>query len=94
MIRRQPPGATANFWPQDANGNPVTTVNQDNNYGWEYVWHCHLLGHEENDMMRAIVFDVNAKTEILWRNTCNGQNAIWYMDGVNILGAALLPTGC
>ncbi len=23
------------------------------NYGWEYVWHCHLLGHEENDMMRS-----------------------------------------
>jgi hypothetical protein len=25
-------------------------------YGWEYVWHCHLLGHEENDMMRPIAF--------------------------------------
>jgi hypothetical protein len=22
------------------------------------VWHCHLLGHEENDMMRAIAFAV------------------------------------
>ena len=22
------------------------------NFGWEYVWHCHMLGHEENDMMR------------------------------------------
>jgi len=19
------------------------------NFGWEYVWHCHLLGHEENE---------------------------------------------
>jgi len=28
------------------------------NFGWEYVWHCHLLGHEENDMMRALVLDV------------------------------------
>jgi hypothetical protein len=26
--------------------------------GWEYVWHCHILGHEENDMMRAIAFNV------------------------------------
>lgn len=26
------------------------------NFGWEYVWHCHLLGHEENDMMRPIAF--------------------------------------
>ncbi len=24
------------------------------NFGWEYVWHCHLLGHEENDMMRPM----------------------------------------
>jgi FtsP/CotA-like multicopper oxidase with cupredoxin domain len=27
-------------------------------FGWEYVWHCHILGHEENDMMRPIVFNV------------------------------------
>lgn len=26
------------------------------NFGWEYMWHCHLLGHEENDMMRPIMF--------------------------------------
>ena len=26
------------------------------NFGWEYVWHCHILSHEENDMMRAVVF--------------------------------------
>jgi FtsP/CotA-like multicopper oxidase with cupredoxin domain len=25
-------------------------------YGWEYVWHCHILGHEENDLMRPMVF--------------------------------------
>ncbi len=24
------------------------------NFGHEYVWHCHLLGHEENDMMRPL----------------------------------------
>ena len=28
------------------------------NFGWEYVWHCHILGHEENDMMRPIIFQV------------------------------------
>jgi FtsP/CotA-like multicopper oxidase with cupredoxin domain len=36
----------------------VTTVNNPVNFGWEYVWHCHILGHEENDMMRAIIFQV------------------------------------
>jgi hypothetical protein len=32
------------------------TTNVMTNFGWEYVWHCHLLGHEENDMMRPMVF--------------------------------------
>jgi FtsP/CotA-like multicopper oxidase with cupredoxin domain len=36
----------------------VTTVNALQNFGWEYVWHCHILGHEENDMMRPIIFQV------------------------------------
>jgi FtsP/CotA-like multicopper oxidase with cupredoxin domain len=40
----------------DANGTLVPNALQ--NYGWEYVWHCHLLGHEENDMMRPFVFQV------------------------------------
>jgi FtsP/CotA-like multicopper oxidase with cupredoxin domain len=40
------------------NGNPVTMTNHLVNYGWEYVFHCHLLGHEENDMMRPMVFGV------------------------------------
>ncbi len=31
-------------------------TNSPTDFGWEYVWHCHLLGHEENDMMRPIVF--------------------------------------
>jgi FtsP/CotA-like multicopper oxidase with cupredoxin domain len=30
------------------------TVNVLTNFGHEYVWHCHILGHEENDMMRPL----------------------------------------
>ena len=37
---------------------PVTVVNHLVNYGWEYVFHCHLLGHEENDMMRPMLVGV------------------------------------
>jgi PKD repeat protein len=33
-------------------------VNHLVNYGWEYVWHCHLLGHEEFDMMRSMAVAV------------------------------------
>jgi FtsP/CotA-like multicopper oxidase with cupredoxin domain len=39
-------------------GTPVTVTNQMTNFGWEYVTHCHLLGHEENDMMRPMCFVV------------------------------------
>jgi FtsP/CotA-like multicopper oxidase with cupredoxin domain len=37
---------------------PSPTVNANQNFGWEYVWHCHILGHEENDMMRPIIYQV------------------------------------
>jgi FtsP/CotA-like multicopper oxidase with cupredoxin domain len=40
-------------------GTPLTVVNAMANYGWEYVWHCHILGHEENDFMRAVVYNAN-----------------------------------
>src|SRR5207253_7504069 len=40
------------------NANPITTTNALQNFGWEYVWHCHILGHEENDMMRPIIYQV------------------------------------
>jgi FtsP/CotA-like multicopper oxidase with cupredoxin domain len=51
----QPKNTTAQFSGFDALGQPITVKNQMTDFGWEYVWHCHLLGHEENDMMRAIV---------------------------------------
>ncbi len=53
-----PAGSTMGFTNIDPAGNPITVTNQEVNYGWEYVWHCHLLGHEENDMMRAVAVAV------------------------------------
>jgi fibronectin type 3 domain-containing protein len=52
-----PIGSTAGFRNIDPNGNPITTINQLANFGWEYVWHCHILSHEEMDMMRPMVFN-------------------------------------
>jgi FtsP/CotA-like multicopper oxidase with cupredoxin domain len=40
---------------------PATVINTLVNYGWEYVWHCHLLGHEENVMMRPMIIGVAPK---------------------------------
>ena len=42
--------------------NPLVppTTNVVISFAWEYVWHCHILSHEENDMMRAIVLNVTS----------------------------------
>lgn len=57
-----PVGSTMGFMGIDPQtGNPITVTNQLTDFAWEYVWHCHLLGHEENDMMRPITFTVTQK---------------------------------
>jgi hypothetical protein len=48
-----PEGSTVAFNSTDENGNPTAPItNLKTNFGWEYVWHCHILSHEEMDMMR------------------------------------------
>jgi len=39
-------------------GEPVDIPNHVVNFGWEYVYHCHILSHEEMDMMHAQVVGV------------------------------------
>ncbi|HET7833141.1 MAG TPA: choice-of-anchor D domain-containing protein [Gallionella sp.] len=41
-------------------GTPAAVTNVMTNFGWEYVWHCHILGHEEYDFMRPMVFKFTA----------------------------------
>ncbi len=54
-----PPGPAGWF---DPNGNPVPEIlNHTVNFGWEYVWHCHILSHEEMDFMHSLVFAVPPK---------------------------------
>ena len=45
---------------------PTPTVNIMANFGHEYVWHCHILGHEENDMMRPLVVRDNVPIGALY----------------------------
>ena len=42
-------------------GEPVDIVNHFVNFGWEYVYHCHILSHEEMDMMHSQVVGVAPK---------------------------------
>jgi FtsP/CotA-like multicopper oxidase with cupredoxin domain/fibronectin type 3 domain-containing protein len=58
-----PTGSTAGFTNIDTNtGQPlaVPVINLPTNFGWEYVWHCHILAHEEMDMMRPVIFRFSA----------------------------------
>jgi FtsP/CotA-like multicopper oxidase with cupredoxin domain len=51
---------------------PTPTVNVMTDFGHEYVWHCHILAHEENDMMRPLmvrgVVDVGSLDLLLLSN--------------------------
>lgn len=50
-----PLGDTSMFNNVDAQGNPTAPIiNSLVNFGWEYVYHCHILSHEEMDMMRPV----------------------------------------
>ena len=50
-----PTGSTKAFFNVDPQGQPTAQVtNQLVNFGWEYVYHCHILSHEEMDMMRPV----------------------------------------
>ena len=52
------PGSAVGFTNVDPTNQPATVTNDLTNFGYEYVWHCHILGHEENDMMRAMALVV------------------------------------
>ncbi len=54
-----PLGDTSMFNPTDVNGDSTAPiVNQLVNFGWEYMFHCHILSHEEMDMMRPFIVAV------------------------------------
>jgi FtsP/CotA-like multicopper oxidase with cupredoxin domain len=52
-------------------GDPIHVFNIKINFGWEYVWHCHILSHEEMDMMRpeAVAVPPKAPTGLSYIGT-------------------------
>ncbi|MEN6341851.1 MAG: multicopper oxidase domain-containing protein [Methanospirillum sp.] len=82
-----PEGATLPGGPfglTDPAGNAVTVTNHYVNYGWEYVYHCHLLSHEEMDMMRSVVLAVAPRPpSTLTATRLNGNQGIQlgWVDG-------------
>lgn len=79
----EPLGSTAMFNSIDPQGVPTAAIeNQLVNFGWEYVFHCHILSHEEMDMMRPVTLalppavpdglttavNVNGRLELTWND--------------------------
>ncbi|HYN32447.1 MAG TPA: hypothetical protein VES40_07470, partial [Ilumatobacteraceae bacterium] len=65
----------------DPDGNISTIKNALVNFGWEYVFHCHILSHEEMDMMRPVLmalppFEANG----LERTLAGTRNLITWND--------------
>jgi hypothetical protein len=80
---------------KDPLGNGVTITNQLLNLGWEYVYHCHILAHEESDMMHSVVFGVapEAPSGLNASLTGNGNKKAavlaWTDNSVNETGFAI-----
>ncbi len=62
------------------NGTQVTIPNNQSNatmntndLDYEYVWHCHILGHEENDFMRPMIFSVSTTPPLAPSFTVNAN---------------------
>jgi hypothetical protein len=85
-------GTSAQFTGVDVHNNPVSITNSVVNFGQEYVWHCHLLGHEEEDMLRAEVFVVAPETPnplAAVRGAGNNVNLAWTDNSASAMSFAV-----
>ena len=85
-----PSGSTAMFNNFDVQGNPTAQIiNRLVNFGWEYVYHCHILSHEEMDMMRpvSVALPPLAPDGLTWVVTGGGNNTrltlTWNDNSIN-----------
>ncbi len=99
-----PLGSTLMFTNTDANGNPTAPIiNTLTNFGWEYVWHCHILSHEEMDMMRPISVAIPPRAPSSLNGTISGNgtnrrsNLTWTDNSLNetafVVQRATSPAG-
>ena len=82
-----PNGTQAGFNNTDTLGNPIAPiVNEVVDFNWEYVFHCHILSHEEMDMMRPVtVFVPSAKPDApVQLPTTAGSVVLHWIDGTPV----------
>ena len=68
LLRNQPIGFI------DLQGVATTIYNHKVNFGHEFVWHCHILSHEEMDMMHAVVVGDAPPAPVFGPGTVQGRN--------------------
>ncbi|MBI4785586.1 MAG: multicopper oxidase domain-containing protein [Chloroflexi bacterium] len=64
----------------DPHAEMVDVVNHYVNFGWEYTYHCHILGHEEMDMMHSVLLvqSPEAPSNVAANNVANtGVRLTW-----------------
>lgn len=94
-----PVGSTKGFGNVDPTNEPAPVSNQLINFGWEYIWHCHLLGHEENIMMRPIILAAapNSPSNLVAVANKGGVTLTWTDNSRNetsfVVQRALASTG-
>ncbi len=70
-------------------GEPIDIYNHYINFGWEYVFHCHILSHEEMDMMRpvSVALPPNPPDGLAWSVSGRGNSAsltlVWNDNSIN-----------
>ncbi|MBI5962788.1 MAG: hypothetical protein HY863_04885 [Chloroflexi bacterium] len=63
----------------------TNALNHMINYGWEYVWHCHILSHEEMDMMHSMAVAVTptAPSNLTASDGPTGVDLTWTDNSTN-----------
>jgi len=90
-----PIGDTSMFNPTDPRGNPVDPiVNSLVNFGWEYMYHCHILSHEEMDMMRPniVAMPPIAPNGLLHTINGNSLTLVWQDNSITETGFDIQAT--
>jgi FtsP/CotA-like multicopper oxidase with cupredoxin domain len=63
-------------------GDPIDVWNHYVNFGAEYVYHCHILSHEEMDMMHSVLyaFPPVAPGNLLFTDNGDGTGTLTWID--------------
>jgi len=68
--------------PSNGAGEPIDVYNHLINFGWEYVFHCHILSHEEMDMMHPVLVALPPKPPVGLAFDTGTMTLSWIDDSI------------